>query len=60
MLKKDLLILVDGKLATNQHHGTQVEIANSILGCISSSIVRRSRQVINHFLFGTLPSTHLG
>lgn len=53
MLKKDLVILVDSKLARNQQHGIQVDIVNSILGCISSSIARRGRKVINHLLFGT-------
>lgn len=52
MPKKDLVVLVDSKLATNQQHGIQVEmIANGILGCISSSVARRSRDVINHLLF---------
>lgn len=52
MPKNDLVILVDSKLATNQQHGIQVEmITNGILGCISSSVARRSRDVINHLLF---------
>lgn len=53
MVKKDPVILVDSELATNQQHGICAEIANSILGCIRSSIARRAREAINHLLFST-------
>lgn len=55
MLNKDLVILVDSKLATTAWH--KVETANTILDCISSSIARRSREVINYLLFGTYYNT---
>ena len=46
LLKKDLGVLVDGKLAMNQHRALTAQKANCILGCIERSVASRAREVI--------------
>ena len=56
--KKDLVFLVDTKLNTCQQCAFTIKRANSILGCVSRSVVSRSREVILP-LYSALVRMHL-
>ena len=56
--KKDLVFLVDTKLNTCQQCAFTIKRANSILGCVSRSVVSRSREVILP-LYSALVRPHL-
>ena len=56
--KKDLGVLVDGKLAMSQQRALPAQEANHILVCISGSIASRVREVIS-LLYSALVRLHL-
>ena len=57
--KKDLGVLVDGRLGMSQEHALAAQKDNCILGCIKRMVASRAREVIPH-LCSVVVRPHLG